>query len=138
MSYLRFSRPEYAAIAAVWDALDLEQPTPHAFRRLLAALVRGAWPDLAARVSRLRSQELRILCNHLRGRQAPRDKGHGLSAAEIALVLAAGGPLLLHARFMQPLRRCLVDRFRDEHPELATKLAHMSLRQFEELCRQVR
>ena len=137
MGYLRFTPHEYRAIAALWHTLDLDQPPPHRFRRLLVQLLANVDPPLAQRLARLRRRELRILCDHLRGRRAAVEP-HGLSAEELELVMTAGGPLLAHARFIQPLRRHLVQHFRDYHPPLAIKLQLMSLRQFELLCQQVR
>jgi hypothetical protein len=68
----------------------------------------------------------------------PRWGGHGLTVEEVRLLEKAAAGLLSHGRFVQPMRRFLVNHFREKHPALAGKLHRMSLGQFEVLCRHIR
>ncbi len=137
MNYLRFSPAEYEAVAGVWQARNLHSDPPHSFKHVLAKALSVRFPELAKRISRFGKTALRILGNHLR-QQQPLDEQHDFSAEEISMLAAAGGGLLCNARFIQALRRTLVQYFHHDHPELARKLDRLSLRQFESLCAQVR
>jgi hypothetical protein len=137
VNYLRFSPAEYEAVSGVWQARDLNDQPPHAFKLVLVRGLRTRLPELAERIARFGPAALRILGNHLRERQ-PVDDRHDFTVEEVRMLTAVGGSLLFHARFIRALRRTLVQHFHDEHPELATKLDRLSLRQFETLCAQVR
>jgi hypothetical protein len=137
VNYLRFSPAEYEAVSGVWQARDLNDQPPHAFKLALVRGLGGQLPELAERIARFGPTSLRILGNHLRERQ-PVDDQHDFTAEEIRMLTSAGGNLVFQARFIRALRRTLVQHFHGEHPELATKLDRLSLRQFETLCAQVR
>jgi hypothetical protein len=137
VSYLRFTPQEHDAIAHLWRSHDLNTFPHHVLRRLLIEALTDPFPALASRIAQFRNRELRILGDHLRGRR-PVHEGHDLNAEELGVVAEAGGPLLCHARFIQPLKRALVRQVHEEHPALAVKLDRLSLRQFEQLCQQVR
>jgi hypothetical protein len=64
--------------------------------------------------------------------------GHGLSAAEVRAVATACGHVVLHARFLGPFQRALVQSLGEGRPALAGKLARLGRRQFEWLCAQVK
>jgi hypothetical protein len=135
VSYLRFNRDEYRALVSLWEGLGLRHETPHTANRLLVEALAEGLPELAVRLARFRTRQLRVLCDHLRGRN-PVGR-HGLNAEELRLLTRVAGGLLSHVRFIQPMRRVLVKYFHAKHPALAAKLQYMSLGQFELLCRQV-
>jgi hypothetical protein len=92
-----------------------------------------SFPELAVRLAGFREKQFRLLRGHLRGQ---RPVGWlGLNADELRLVERAAGGLLSHVRFVRAMRGFLVDHFRETHPALAGKLYHMTLSQFELLCR---
>ena len=138
MSYLRFSREEYSALRHLCLRLDFDAYPPYRLRRLLVGSLAGGMPELAARVGRFRPAEVLLLREHLRTRTPPREAGHGLTPAEVRAVARACGPVLLHARFLGPLRRALVQFLGEGRPALAEKLARLGRRQFEALCEQVK
>jgi hypothetical protein len=137
VNHIRFSPAELDALSRAWQERDLHKHPPHFFKRALVQALGDRHPELAARIARFGNAALRILGNHLRTPQ-PLDEQHDFTAEEIAVLAAAGGALLFHARFIQALRRTLVQHFRNDRPDLATKLDRLSLRQFESLCAQVR
>jgi hypothetical protein len=133
VSHVRFSPSEYDIIAGLCRALGLcRRPFP-AFRRLLLASLADCFPEVAVRVAVLDRPQVALLYHHLR--QSPlAERRHGLTPAEVGLVAEAGVPLLSLARFFHPLRRVLVRRLQEGHPELAAKLKRLSLAQFAGLC----
>lgn len=140
MNYLRFSPQEYRAISHLCGPLDLSNPRLSAFRRFLVECLGERHPELAARIGRFRAHEVKILYDHLRRRRAagPADPSRELTADELQMLTGTYGPLLCHARFRRPLRRSLIQHFRESRPELAWKLDQLSLAEFELLCEQVK
>jgi hypothetical protein len=134
VSYLRFTPDDYRALASLWETLSLRHETPYTVKRRLVEALAQSHSGLAVRLAGFHTRQLRVLCDHLRGRK-PIGR-HGLNAGELRLLTRAAGGLLSHVRFIQPMRRFLVQHFRDKHPSLAEKLHTMSLGQFELLCRQ--
>jgi hypothetical protein len=92
-------------------------------------------PHLAERIAAMPRSRLALLRQHLQERPRP-EADHGLSEEEVALVGEVGGDLLTKARFLGLARRLLAERFRDDRPDLAWKLQHLSLLQVECLRRQ--
>jgi len=136
MSYLRFSRLEYAALADAARPLNLNRCRPWVFKRLLARALAGTLPELSQRISHFRRQEIRILHEHLRQRRQPEQQE--LTAEEVGMLAEAFGPLLFQVRFLRPLKSALVHQFRDAFPDLATKLARLSNDRFESLCERIK
>jgi hypothetical protein len=134
---LRFSPQQYEAIAGLSQALGLpRQPLP-AFRRLLLASLADRDPELAREVAQLGSDRFQLLYQHFQRRPQAKAE-HGLGSEEVKAVAHAGGGLFSKARFARDLRRALVQLLRGGRPELAARLERMSLRQFEELCEEVK
>jgi hypothetical protein len=140
VTYLRFSRPEYAALCRACRSLDLRSCPAHVLRRHLVSTLAESWPELTQRLVRLRTREVRILYDHLRQRllRCPRRWQHGLSPEEVQLIAGEYGALLCNARFIRPAKRTLVEQIQDAFPDLGQKLAHLNLGQFEALCEQLR
>jgi hypothetical protein len=136
MTHLRFSPAEYQAIARLCGPLDLRRSRPQALRRLLVGGLADALPELARRLRGFRRRELRVLHEHLRERQASDE--HGLTPEEFETVATPFGPLLSHVRFIRPLKRAVARQLRETFPGLAAKLDHLSQRQFEALCEEIR
>jgi len=137
MSYLRFSPPEHQAICDICLSLNLNRCRPQSLKRILAASLTDALPELAGRIAGLRQQEMQLLHDHLRDQRGP-PKREELSAAELSLFDAAFGGLLVQARFLRPLKGTIVEHFRQHDPELAAKLGRLSDERFEALCEQVK
>jgi hypothetical protein len=137
VAHIRLSPGEYQAVQDLCRPLNFSRYDPYTLRRLLVHSLADMLPELARRIAGLRGRELRLLHGHLREQQRPEGQ-HGLSAEELVVFVQAGGPLLLNARFVHPLKRALAQHFREGYPELATKLDRLSHRQFEVLCEQVR
>jgi hypothetical protein len=135
MSYLRFTPEEYVALARA--ARGLAAPRLQALKHLLVAAVADADPALAARLSRLRPDELRVVHEHFYGLPWLAG-GEPLTAEEVAVLADAFGPLVCHARFAQPLKRAVVLHLLEGSPALAEKLHYLRPDQFEALCQQVR
>jgi hypothetical protein len=135
--HIRLSPGEYQAIWDLCLPLNFSRYHPYTLRRLLVRSLADLLPELARRIAGWRGRELRLLHDYLRERRRPRRR-HGFTAEELTVLVRAGGPLLLNARFVRPMKRTLAQHFREGHPELATKLDRLSPRQFEVLCEQVR
>jgi hypothetical protein len=136
MSYLRFLPEEYQAIIRLCRPLNLKRYRPHTLQRFLVWALGSRMPGLTQRIANYRRRELRILHDHLWQQRRPEER-HSLSEEEFGLVGEAFGPLLFNLRFLRPVKRALVQHFRDSHPALATKLELLSFRHFEVLCEQV-
>ncbi len=136
MAYLRLRPHEYEIFSRLCRSLDLTRYPLHTFKRRLLAALADTYPALGNLLARLPRDRVQLLYDHLR-RQPPADRPHGLTAEEVAAVAGAGMVLLSQARFARLLKRTLASRFREECPDLATKLERLSLRQFEGLCEQV-
>jgi glutathione S-transferase len=137
MSYLRFSPREYQAICDVCHALNFNRCRPPTLRHLLARSLADTFPTLADRLRHLRHQEMEVLHAHLRDQGQPCER-HGLSDDEFSLVAAVCRPLLARTRFIGTLKPTLFQHLRDDHPELAAKLAGLGQARFESLCEQVK
>lgn len=137
MAYLRFTPDEYRAINCLYRPLNLNNSRPLLFKQVLVASLADPLPHLADRIARLSPDQLRLLFNHLQ-EPAPVERPHGLTAAEVELVVEAGGPWLAQARFAHMLKRAIVRRLAEQHTELAMKVELLSLAQFAQLSQQVR
>jgi hypothetical protein len=137
MAFLRFRPAEYRAIACLCRPLLHDECPPRFIKRLLIASLTDALPELATRISRLSQDELKLLLGELRERPAA-EKPHGLTPDEVELIAQTGVLLSSCSRFIHLLKRALVRRLAEWHPELAMKVDRMSLRQFESLCEAAR
>lgn len=135
-TFLRFSRSEYQAIAALCRSLNLERCTPHILRQVLFHSLIKMMPSLARRIRDFSGQQLRILHEHLREQHRPSIRSR-FTADEFGLLVEAFGSLLFNLRFVRPLKKALVEHFQVILPVLATKLERLSSSEFEELCEQV-
>jgi hypothetical protein len=133
MTYLRFSRSEYQALADACRGVDLQALPLRAFQRLLVSSLSGT---LAVRVGRFTPEQVRVLAEHLRA-EAGLGAPHHLTAEEFDAFAAACAPLLADARFLLPVLGALIRLFENSFPDLATKLARLTYRQFETLCEEV-
>jgi len=136
MTHLRFSPGEYHALCRACCPIKLDRKPLHILKWFLARSLAGTMPDLAQRIARLRRYELQILHDHLREHRQP-EREHRLTREEFEMLAVEYGPFLLHARFVRPLRRALVEHFRGASSGLAAKLDQLNHRQFEVLCEQV-
>ncbi len=136
MSFLRFTRPEYQAIAAVCRPLNLERCTPNILRQVLVRSLGPEMAELARRIGGLSGQQLRLLHDHLRQHQRPSIRSD-FTATEFSRLVDVFGSLLHTVRFVRPLKRPLVEHFQSIWPELAVKLEQLSYTEFEELCDEV-
>ena len=137
MAYLRFTPDEYHAINCLYRPLKLNISRPQLVKRVLVASLANPLPHLADRIARLSPDQLRLLLNRLHER-TPVERPHGLTEAEVALVVEAGGPWLAQARFAHMLKRAIVRRLAEQHTDLAMKVERLSLAQFAQLSQQVR
>jgi hypothetical protein len=135
VAYLRFTPDEYRAIAALCKPLDLGNAPPTFVKRLLISSLAEPLPRLAERIARLSPDQLRLLMTHLHQPKAAA-RPHGLSDAEVELVVEAGALLMGQARFAHQLKRTLVRRLAEWQPTLAAKVERLSLQQFGLLCQQ--
>jgi hypothetical protein len=133
LSYLRFTPPEYRAVASAcgrFRLVDHDLPTFHLL--LVAAL--GPLPGLAGRIAGLRGRRLEILYLHFRERQRPAAAGrHDLTFEELHLLAVACDTAPFRVRFARPFQSVLVELFEGARPELARKLAALSGRHFNRL-----
>jgi hypothetical protein len=134
MTYLRFSRSEYQALADACRGQDLPALPLDDFRR---ALVRSLPDALAARVAGFTPGQIRVLAEHLRAGGGT-GGGHCLTGEEFEAFVAACAPLLANARFLLPVLGALLELFKDDFPGLAAKLGRLGHREFEALCEQVK
>ncbi len=132
MNYLRFTPPEYRAMADLYWTLELGSVNLTAFGCLLSVELTDTWPGLARRLDGLSDGELRLLRERMQGHPDP-----GLTAAELRMLAEAWGPLPLTGRFVRPLRRHLVVWLMRSCPNLARKVARLSNEGFELLCGQL-
>jgi hypothetical protein len=136
LSYLRFTRQEYRAVALLCRPLDLgDDFFPH-FKHFLIASLLETVPDLAKRIALFRTSQLRLLFDHLRGRKAR--AGDLLTAAEFRALSRACNAGAHPHRFLHFYKDTLVRHFRQVRPSLARKLGRMSEDQFRELYGRVR
>jgi len=136
MSYIRFLPEEYQAITRLCRPLNLKRYRPPTLQRFLVWALAKRMPALAQRIGEFPRRELRLLHDHLWEQRRPEER-HSLTEEEFGLVGEAFGPLLFNLRFIRPVKRALVQHFRDSHPDLARKLELLSFRHFEILCEQV-
>jgi hypothetical protein len=136
MTFLRFGRPEYEAIAGVCRRHDLHALLPHTLKSLLVGALAPTHPALARRLAHFRPQQCQILLWHLRGPRPARPDA--LTAAEVERLAEAFGPLVRQARFAGPLKRAMVLGLLGEAPELAQRLHSLRPEDFQVLCQQLR
>jgi len=137
MSYLRFSKPEYRAMAAACRSVVFTDDFFPAFRGFLAAALGDTQPDLARRIARFRRYQLGILFEHFKGqgagpegppgpaREPEGGAGCDLTGDELEAVAQASGSCWLPPRF-RAARPFLVRRLGQAAPELSRKLAGLS------------
>ena len=106
MSYLRFSRAEYEALADLCRGLDLQALPPDAFRRALVRSLPGA---LAARVAGFTEGQLRVLAEHL-GAGSGAGGGPYLSGEEFEAFRGLLGIQVIQCRPRDPEAKGLVER----------------------------
>jgi hypothetical protein len=136
LGYLCFTPDEYRAVESLCRPLNLSNTRPQFLKRILVASLAESLPHLAERIARLNSDQFRLLLTHLQDRPSVK-RSHGLTAAEVELVAEVAGPWLAHARFAHLLKRSLVRRLAEWHPDLAMKVDQLSLARFSQLAQQV-
>jgi hypothetical protein len=136
VSYVCFSPKDYAAISVVCHAWGLSRYPPATFKRLLLAWLADCYPQVAVRVAGLSQEQVQLLYDHMR-QSPPAEWPHGLTPQELVVIAQTGIPLLGRERFLHPLRRALIRRLQEGHPDLAMKLERLTPAQFAGLCRAI-
>jgi len=143
LTYLRFTRQEFEAIAQVCRPIQLNEETFPALRHFLVESLGGTMPVLSGRIAGFRKYQVGIIYRHLKEhRAAEAERGQAgecdLSFEELEALTEACRDLPLRGRFLGYARDILVHHFRVASPGLAGKLARLSDGQFEGLCERVR
>src|SRR5579872_6440770 len=137
VSYLRFTSDEYRALLQACCRLNPGSHHRPAFKRLLVESLTDVAPDLAARIGRLRSSEVRLLHDHFRERSRPANPWHDFAPEELRVLEEACAAAPFPVRFVRPFKRFLVQQVQDTWPDLARKISWLSGHQFERLYEQV-
>jgi hypothetical protein len=106
------------------------------FQCFLVTTLRETLPELAGRIARLRKGQLRLLFDHVRGRQ--RGEECKLTQEEFQELAQACQALASRHRLLHFYKDTLVRHFLEVRPGLAGKLTRMSQDQFQGLYEQIR
>jgi hypothetical protein len=142
LTYLRFTRKEFQAIAQVCRPIELTEGSFRALQPFLVQSLQGLMPDLSNRIDGFRKYQVGILYQYLKERREAGGRWHApewaLSHEELQALAEACSGLTLQDRFLSYSKDFLVLHFRESSPPLAAKLARLSESQFKTLCERVR
>ena len=138
-TYLRFTRPEFKAIARACRPLELTEDSFRSLKPFLIAALQPTKPELAQRIASLRTFQIGIIYQYLKDRREAkpglrRPAEQAITHEEFGILEEAFRRIRLQTRFLSYARDVLVLQFRQDVPPLAAKLARLSEGQFERLC----
>jgi hypothetical protein len=145
-TFLRFTPQEYRAILQACAPLELGAGSFNGFQGFLVQSLATPFPALASRVAHFRRRQVLILLRHLKGARSAMVRQDGparaggtrpphLTVEEAGIVSQAAGFLWLHDECRPSFKVCLLRLVEERSPRLARRLARMSDREIEALCR---
>jgi hypothetical protein len=149
VTYLRFTRPEYRAIAAACRSVPLSDDFFPRFKYFLVEALFDSFPDLAQRIALFRTCQLGILFEYLKDQRAAAalrqgqattpeaTQGH-LTVEELQTIVRVSRPLWRPDGSPPSIGAFLVHLVGEVSPDLARKLACFSDRQMKRLFQRVK